>query len=51
MANASKSSTFIVSKNGQKSPEPMMEDGDVQVFMNNFNTHYIFAVINLTKLS
>ena len=38
MVSVSKSSTFIVSKNGQKLPE-LMKDGDVQV---NFNTCYNF---------
>ena len=38
MVSVSKSSTFIVSRNGQKLPE-LMKDGDVQV---NSNTWYNF---------
>ena len=45
MVSVSKSSTFIVSRNGQKLPE-LMKDGDVQV---NSNAYYTFAIINLTK--
>ena len=47
MVSVSKSSTSIVSKNGQKPPELMMEDGDVQV---NSNTYYNnFTIMNLTE--
>ena len=47
MVSVSKSSTFIVSRNGQKLPE-LMKDGDVQV---NSNTCYNnFTIMNLTEV-
>ena len=47
MVSVSKSSTFIVSKNGQKLPE-LMKDGDVQV---NSNTCYNFYYYEFDRIT